>query len=115
LHGFGQHMRAVMPDQFQRACIIAGDELDRHVFFDWIGEIAERAIQRHRHGALGQRWRDALGDIETGDAFGEFALGAVGEGDVDLVHGLGGLEIRNGILEVAHQSLLWLTPADQRR
>ncbi len=108
-------MRAVVPDQFQRARILAGDEFDLRIALDGVVEVAERAVQRHRHGTLGERWRDALGDFETGDAFGEFAFGAVGEGEVDLVHGLGGLEIRNGILEVAHQSLLWLTPADQRR
>ena len=31
LHGFGQHMRAIMPDQFQRARIVAGDQFDLRV------------------------------------------------------------------------------------
>jgi hypothetical protein len=104
-----------MPDQFQRARIVAGDEFDFRVALDAVVEIKQRPIQRHRHGAFRQRGRNALGDIEAGDALGEFAPGAVGEGNVDLVHGLDGLEIRKAVLEVAHQSLLWLTPANGRR
>ena len=79
-------------------------------------------VERHRHGALGQRGRNALGDIKAGNAFGEFALGAVGKGEGDL-GGFGGLQIaqaenesgRGGILVVGHGSLLWLTPANERR
>ena len=84
LHRLGQHMRGVMPDQFQRARIVAGDEFDFRVVLDRIGEIGDHAVERHRHRALGERRRDALGDIEAGDVFGEFALGAVGEGEGDL-------------------------------
>ena len=115
LHGLRQHMRAVMPDQFQRARIVAGDEFDFRVLLDRIVEVGEVAVERHRHRALGERRRDALGDVEAGDAVGEFAFGAVGEGNADLVHGLDGLQIRKAVLEVAHQSLLWLTPANGRR
>ena len=102
LHGLRQHMRGVVPDQFQRARIVAVDELDLRIGFDRIGEVGDRTVQRHRHRALGERGRNALGNVEAGDAFGEFAFGAVGERDVDFLHGLDGFEIRKGVFEVAH-------------
>ena len=122
LHGFGEHMRGVVPDQFQRAGIVAGDEFDFGVMLDRVGEIADHAVERHRHRALGQRRRDALGDIEAGDALGKFALGAVGEGEGDLA-GFDRLQIREAVLEswrgrvlvVRHGGLLMLTPANERR
>ena len=122
LHRFGQHMRGVMPDQLQRARIVAIDEFDLGVVFDSVGEIADHAIQRHRHRAFCQRRRDALGDIEAGDALGEFAPGAVGEGEGDAGLGFDRLQIGDTVLEsgrgrvlVGHRSLLWLTPANERR
>ncbi len=62
LHRLGEHVRRVMPDQFQRAGVVAVDEFDFRIARDRIGEVGDRAIQRHRHRALGQRRRDALGD-----------------------------------------------------
>ena len=122
LHRFGQHMGGVMPDQLQRAGVVAGDEFDFRIMLDRVGEIADHAIQRHRHRALGQRRRDALGDIEAGDAFGEFALGAVGEGEGDALLGFDRFQIGEAVLEsgrgrvlVGHGGLLWLTPANERR
>jgi hypothetical protein len=73
----------VVPDQLQRARVVAGDELDFRFMLDGIGKIADHAIERHRHRALGQRRRNAPGDIEAGGVFEEFALGAVGEGEGD--------------------------------
>jgi hypothetical protein len=115
LHRLGQHMRGVMPDQLQRAGIVAGDEFDFRIALDRIGEIADHAIERHRHRALGQRRRNALGDIEAGDVFGKFAPGAVGEGEGDLEHGFDRFEIREAEFEVGHGFLLKLTPANERR
>ncbi len=122
LHRFGQHVRRVMSDQFQRARIVAADEFDFRVMFDSVGEISDLAIKRHRHGALGERGRDALGDVEAGGVFGELALGAVGEGEGDFVHGLDRFQIREAVLEsrrggilVWHGYLLVLTPANERR
>ena len=63
LHRFGQHMRGVVPDQLQRAGIVAGDEFDFRIALDRIGKVDDHAIKRHRHRALGQRRRNALGDI----------------------------------------------------
>ena len=83
LHGFRQHMGRVVPDQLQRAGIVAGDELDVRILGDRIGEVADHAVERHCHRALGERGRDALGDVEPGDVPGEFALGAVGKGEGD--------------------------------
>ena len=68
LHRFGQHMRGVVADQFERARVVARDELDLGVALDRVGEVGERAVERHRDGALGERGRDALGDVEAGDA-----------------------------------------------
>ena len=70
LHGFGQHMRGVMPDQFQRARVVAIDELDLGVLLDFVGKVGHHAVERHRDRALGERGRNALGDIETGNALG---------------------------------------------
>ena len=92
LHGFGQHMRGIMPDQFQRAGLVAVDELDPGVSLDGIVEVGELAVERHGHRALGERGRNALGDLEAGGVFWKFALGAVGEGEGDLVDRLDGLQ-----------------------
>ena len=54
LHGFGQHMRGVMPDQFQRARVLAIEEFDFCVLPDRVGEIGDDAVERHRDRALGQ-------------------------------------------------------------
>ena len=69
LHRFGQHMRGVVADQFERARVLAGDELDLRVLLDRVGEVGELAVERHRDRALGERGRDALRDVETGDAW----------------------------------------------
>ena len=121
LHRLGHDMGGVVPDQFQRARIVAGDDLDLGVLVDRVGEVGEHAVERHRHGLLGERRRDALGDLEAGGAAGIFPGLAVGEGDDDLAT-LGGrlqiaereLESRGGRGRVRHRSLLWLTPANER-
>ena len=108
-------MGGVVPDQFQRARIVAGDEFDLRITLDRVGEIGELAVERHRDRALGERGRDALGDIEAGGVFRELAPGAVGEGEGDLVHGLDRFQIREAVFEVGHRCLLMLTPANERR
>ena len=62
LHRLGQHMGGVVADQLERARIVAVDELDPGVAVDRVGEIGERAVERHRDGALGKRRRDRFGD-----------------------------------------------------
>ena len=66
LHGLRQHMGGVVPDELQRARIVATDEFDLGIALDRVTEIGEHAIERHGDGALGERGRDALGDIEPG-------------------------------------------------
>ena len=55
LHGFGQHMGAIMADQFQRARIIAAYELDLSIVGDRVIQIGNNAIQSHGDGPLGER------------------------------------------------------------
>ena len=66
LHGLGEHMGSVVPDQLQRSRVVAADEFDLGVVLDRVAEVGEHAIERHGDGALGERGRDALGDIEPG-------------------------------------------------
>ena len=56
------------------------EELDLGVALDRVGEVGERAVERHRDRALGERGRDALGDVEAGDAVGIVPTRAVGKG-----------------------------------
>ena len=68
LHCFSQHVGCVVPDQLEGARVFTRNELDFGIAVDWVGQIGERAVKRHGHGAFGQRGRDALGDIKTGCA-----------------------------------------------
>ena len=52
LHRLGQHMRGVVADQFDRARIVARDELQPRVSVDGVGEVGDFAVERHRDGAL---------------------------------------------------------------
>ena len=83
LHGFRQHMRRIVADQFERARVVAGQELDLGVVLDRIGQVDKLAVERHRHRALGKRRRNAFGDIEAGDVCGIFPTRAVGKGQGD--------------------------------
>ncbi len=97
LHGFGQYVGGIMPDQLERARVLARDEFDFGIAFDRVGQIGDGAVERHGDGALGQRRRNALGDVQPGGAWGVVPTRAVGEGQSD------------------HDHLLWLTPANERR
>ena len=66
LDGLGEHMGGVVPDELQRSRVVAADEFDLGVALDRVTEVGEHAIERHGDGALGERGRDALGDIEPG-------------------------------------------------
>jgi len=83
LHGLRQHMGGVVPDQLQRARVLAADEFDLGVALDGVVQVREHAIERHGDGALGERGRDALGDIEPGCAVGKVPTCAVGKGQGD--------------------------------
>ena len=83
LHRLRHHMRGVVADQFQRARVLARQELDLGVLLDRVGEVGDRAVERHRDRALGERGRNALGDVETGDALGILPTRAVGKGQRD--------------------------------
>ncbi len=81
LHGFGEHMGAIVADQFQSARIFTIDEIDFGIARERIGEISQHAIERHGDRSLGKRGRDGFGNIEAGRAGGELTLRAVLESD----------------------------------
>ena len=54
LHRFGKHVGGVVPDQLERARIVARNEFDLGVAIDRVIQIGETAIERHRDGSLGQ-------------------------------------------------------------
>ena len=83
LHGFGEHMRRVMADEFEGARVVAGDKLDLGVMLDRVGQVRELAVKRHGDRALGERRRNALGDIETGCVGRIVPARAVGKGQGD--------------------------------
>ncbi len=89
-------MRGVVADQFQAARVFAGEEFDLGVALDLVAKIHDHAVERHGDRSLGQRGRDALGDVEAGDVVGELAACAVGKGQGD------------------HDQLLVLTPTNER-
>ena len=95
LNRFGEHMGAIMPDQFERARIVAAEKLDAGILRNRVGQIAHNAIERHRDCAFGERRGNALGNIKSGNNRLEAAIGAIREGD------------RN------HVSHLLLTPANR--
>jgi len=76
-------MGCVMADQFERARIVPDEEFDLGIALDRVGEIRDRAIERHGDRALGERRRDAFRDIETGDSGGILPACAVGKGQCD--------------------------------
>ena len=92
LHRLGEHVRRVVADEFERARVLAREKLDSSVVLDRIGEVGELAVKRHRHRALGERGRNALGDIEAGGVLRIFPTRAVGKGQRDhhslLAHSL---------------------------
>ena len=97
LHGFREHVRGVVADELERARVVAGEELDLGVVLDRIGEIGKLAVDRHGDRALGERRRNALGDVEAGGVLRVLPTRAVGKGHSD------------------HFLLLLLTPANERR
>ena len=58
-------MGRVVADQFERAGIVARDELKRCVAVDRIREVDKLAIADHRHGPLGKRGRNGFGNVES--------------------------------------------------
>jgi hypothetical protein len=88
LHGLRHHMRGVVADQFERGRIGAREKVDRCVRLDGSGEVSKLAVEAHRHGALGERWRDRLCNLKAGSASRHLALCTVGKCQGDLRHEL---------------------------
>ncbi len=83
LDGFRKHMRGVVPNELQRARVLARKKFDPSVALDRVIEVGERAVERHRDRTLDERGRDALGDVEAGGAVREVPTRAVGKGQRD--------------------------------
>ncbi len=73
LHSLGHHMGGVVADEFERARVVTGDDLDAGVGLDRVAEIGKLAVQSHRHRLLGERLGNAFGDLAAGNAGGEVA------------------------------------------
>ena len=76
-------MRGVVADEFERARVVAGEELDLGVMLDRIGQIGDLAVERHGDRALGERRRNAFGDVEAGGVLRIVPTRAVGKGQRD--------------------------------
>ena len=83
LHRLRHHMRGIVANELQRPRVLARQELDLGILLDRVGEVGDGAVERHRDRALGERGRNALGDVETGDALGVLPTCAVGKGQRD--------------------------------
>ena len=79
LHRLGQHMGAIMPDQLQRARVIAVQKFNFCIGFNNVGKICDRTVQRHGNRALGEGGRNPLHYIEATGASGKAALIAIRE------------------------------------
>src|SRR5262249_8563627 len=79
----GEHVGGVVPDELERTRVLAGEKLDLRVALDRVVEIREHAVERHGDGALGERRRNAFGDVEAGRALRIFPTRAVGKGQRD--------------------------------
>src|SRR5271166_2530513 len=95
-------MRRVVADERKRPRVVAADEFEARVLFDWVGEIDEHAIADRGDGAFGERGRNGFGDVEAGEAGLIGALGAVGKGDVDHGRSRAHSPIPIGVSENAH-------------
>ncbi len=60
LHGFGEHMRAVVADHLQRFRVAASDEDYRRIAVDLGGEIDQPAVELHRQRSAGETGADRL-------------------------------------------------------
>ena len=83
LHRFGEYVRGVVANEFERAGIVAGEKLDFGVVRDRIGQVGKLAVERHGHRALGERRRNTLGDVEAGGVWRVIPTRAVGKGQRD--------------------------------
>ncbi len=79
LHGFGEHVRGIVPDQFQRARVVAGDDLKIAGRTDRLGKVAHCAIERIGDGLLCERLGDAGCNVSAGRRRVIFTNGAIGK------------------------------------
>ena len=83
LHGFGEDVRSVVPDQSEAVGAVAGDEFDAAVLVQRITEIGERAVPLHGDGALGKAGRNPFDHGGPGRARRVIARCTIGKRHLD--------------------------------
>ena len=81
LHGFRQHMRAIMADHLKRFGIAARDEAQFGVLFDGRGKVPQLAIHFHRKCCLGQARANGGRDSRARHRAVKLADGTIGQGN----------------------------------
>ena len=81
LHRFGENMRGVVADQFQRLGRFARDDFHFRVMFDHARQIAQFAVELDRERGLGEAGADRGGEIQTRYGTGKFFDGSVGQSE----------------------------------
>ena len=81
LYGFGHDMGGVVPQQLQRFLAVTGDNGDRGVAVDHMGQVFLRAVNDKRERGLGEARADGGGDLGAANRFVEFADAAVRKRD----------------------------------
>ena len=79
LHRFGQHMRGVVANEFQRALVLPGDDFDLAGFPQRIGQVAQGAVERIGNRLFGERFRDRFGELRAGQRRVVLADGTIGK------------------------------------
>ena len=81
LHGFRQHMRAIMADHLQRFWVAPRDEAQLGVLFDGRGKVPQLAIHFHGKRRLGQARANRRRDSDARHRAVKLADGTIGQGN----------------------------------
>jgi hypothetical protein len=83
LHCLGQHMRRIVPQQFQCIGVACRHDADLGVAIDHVGEVLHLPVDAQRKSRLGKAGTDRGGDIRRGRSRRHFAHRAIGEADLE--------------------------------
>ena len=88
LDGFGEHMRVIVPGEFERVRLVArGHQRELRAIVQGAGEIADFAVHARGERRLGEAGADGGGHVGGGRSGGHGAHRTVGERHVDGVGG----------------------------